>query len=122
VVLDAANINITTPGTFTVKAATHDWAGGGSGSATLSALPDAKSKEPTQWIALDYRDGESGSGVEGAQYEIHFEGGPTLTGSLDASGQARHENVNNKPVKRIVYKPRAPGDDKPFDPLQKLLG
>jgi type VI secretion system secreted protein VgrG len=39
VVLNGGNIEFSTPGAFTVKAASHTWAGGGSGSATLSSLP-----------------------------------------------------------------------------------
>ena len=121
VVLAGANIDFVTSGKFTVKAASHDWAGGGSGSANLPSLPDAKATEPAQWIALDYQDGETGEGIGGAGYEIHFDGAPMLSGTLDASGKARHENVNNKPVKKIVYKPRPPQDDEPYEPLQKLL-
>ena len=47
--------------------------------------------------------------------------GCTADRTLDATGQARHENVLQKPVKKIVYKPRAPLADKPFDPLEQLL-
>jgi len=45
-----------------------------------------------------------------------------LTGTLNENGKARHENVENKPVKKVVYKPRKPKDEKPHDPLQALLG
>lgn len=121
VVLDGANIDFVTPGTFTVKAASHDWAGGGSGSAALPSLPSAKA-EPTQWVALDYREADTGAPVGDVDYEIHFEGAPKVTGTLDAAGKARHENVQNKPVSKIVYKPRKPKDDEPHDPLNALLG
>jgi type VI secretion system secreted protein VgrG len=39
VVLEGANIDFVTSGAFTVKAATHDWAGGASGGASLPSLP-----------------------------------------------------------------------------------
>jgi type VI secretion system secreted protein VgrG len=44
VVLDGSNIDFVTPGTFVVKAASHDWAGGGSGSGSLPSLPNERQK------------------------------------------------------------------------------
>jgi type VI secretion system secreted protein VgrG len=119
--LEGANIDFVCPGSFTVKGAAHDWGGGGSGSASLPALPTGTT-EVQDWIALDYRDPETGEAVPNAGYEIHFEGGPVLAGTLDAQGKARHENVERKTVKKIVYKPRAPDADKPVSPLDRLLG
>ncbi|MBX3618824.1 MAG: type VI secretion system tip protein VgrG [Rhizobacter sp.] len=122
VVLDGANIEFVTPGSFTVKAASHAWAGGGSGSAALPSMPDGATSLAPPWIALDYRDPETGEGVAETDYEIHFQGAASLSGTLDSKGQARHENVANKPVKKVVYKPRKPQDDPPHDPLATLLG
>lgn len=119
--LDGANIDFVCPGSFTVKGAAHEWGGGGSGSAALPSLPTGTT-EIQDWIALDYRDPETGEAVPEAGYEIHFEGGPVLAGTLDAQGKAHHENVERKTVKKIVYKPRTPDTDKPVSPLDRLLG
>lgn len=121
VVLNGGDIEFATPGSFTVKAASHSWAGAGSGSANLPGLPDGAAGEPAHWIALDYRDETTGEGVAGAEYEIHFEGAPMVTGTLTSNGTAHRENVHNKPVKKVVYKQQPPDDDKPYEPVQKLL-
>ncbi|MCH2242528.1 MAG: DUF2345 domain-containing protein, partial [Aquabacterium sp.] len=121
VVLDGGNITFTCPGTFTVKAAAHAFEGGGSAAAELPVLPGDRAEIP-HWIELDYRDPVTGQGIGQAQYEIHFDGAPMVSGTLDASGQARHENVAARPVRKIVYKPRPPQDDQAHDALNKLLG
>jgi type VI secretion system secreted protein VgrG len=47
VVLDGQNITFTTPGTFTVKAATHAWEGAGSAVADLAPLPSGACTPPS---------------------------------------------------------------------------
>jgi type VI secretion system secreted protein VgrG len=78
-------------------------------------------KAPPRWIALHYVDPSTGEGLAGADYEIHFEDGPTVTGKLDAQGKARHENVLDKPVKKVVYKPRPAKEDEEAAALDELL-
>ncbi|MFS2015322.1 type VI secretion system Vgr family protein [Massilia sp. CT11-108] len=107
-------------GDFTVKAGMHKWDGPGRMSFDLPHF-SGEGKPPAQWIGLDYRDADTGEGVDGAEYEIHFDKGPVLNGTLDANGKTRRENVANKPVKKVIYKPRTAGTDKPAAPLSDLL-
>jgi type VI secretion system secreted protein VgrG len=118
--LAGANIDIHCPSSVSVKGATHYFLGAGSKAANLPSLPNEAAKDPTHWIALHYLDPEIGEGVAEAEYEIHFEGGPVLTGQLDANGQARHENVMNKKVRKVIYKPRPPKKEKDTSPLEEL--
>lgn len=70
---------------------------------------------------MHYLDLALAEGIPEVDYEIHFNGAPVTAGTLDKDGKARHENVLNKPVKKVVYKPRKPVDEKPAAPLQDLL-
>jgi type VI secretion system secreted protein VgrG len=87
VVLDGSNIDFVTPGTFTVKAATHDWAGGASGAAVLPNLPVDLSKLKPNDLLLDYQH-SNGEAVQGAPYEVTFSDGSKRSGMLDSSGRA----------------------------------
>jgi type VI secretion system secreted protein VgrG len=118
--LKGGDITFMCPGNWTVKGASHDWMGGGSGGASLPALPDGTSTIK-DWIELDYRDPDSGQGVAGAEYEIHLEGGAMLSGVLDGQGRAHHENVQRKRVLKVVYKPRQADKDKEAAAHQRLL-
>ena len=80
------------------------------------------SEEAKHWIALHYLDPELAEGIPEVDYQIHFEGGQVLSGTLDKNGQAVHENVLNKPVKKVVYVPREPTKERPHDVLEKLIG
>ncbi|KFI05259.1 type VI secretion system Vgr family protein [Massilia sp. BSC265] len=122
ITLEGGDITFACPGTFSVKGGQHVFDKGGRQTANLQNLPSELGKEEPNWISLNYLDAEVGEGIPDVEYEIHFDKGPVLTGTLDANGKARHENVDNKPVKKVVYKPRKPKDEKPHDPLQKLLG
>jgi type VI secretion system secreted protein VgrG len=122
ITLEGGDITFACPGTFSVKGGQHVFDKGGRQTANLQNLPSELGKEEPHWISLNYLDAEVGEGIPDVEYEIHFDKGPVLTGTLDANGKARHENVDNKPVKKVVYKPRKPKDEKPHDPLQKLLG
>jgi type VI secretion system secreted protein VgrG len=96
--------------------------GGASKTANLSSLPGGLSKEATHWIALHYVDADSAEGIAHADYEIHFDKGPMLTGTLDEDGKALRENVANKRVKKVIYHPRKAKKEEPHDPLHKLIG
>jgi type VI secretion system secreted protein VgrG len=122
ITLEGGDITFACPGTFSVKGGQHVFDKGGRKTANLQNLPTELGKEEPNWISLNYLDAEIGEGIPDVEYEIHFDKGPVLTGRLDANGKARHENVDNKPVKKVVYKPRKPKDEKPHDPLQTLLG
>jgi type VI secretion system secreted protein VgrG len=122
ITLEGGDITFACPGNFTVKGAQHLFDGGASKTANLLNLPGELSEEAKHWIALNYIDPELAEGIPEVDYEIHFENGPMLTGTLDKNGKARHENVTPKPVKKVVYKPRQPVDEKPYDPLERILG
>lgn len=78
-------------------------------------------KDPARWIALHYLDAETSQGLAEAPYEIHFQDGPTICGTLNEQGKARHENVLDRPVTKVIYKPREPLDDEPTVPLDGVL-
>ena len=120
VTLEGSNITFACPGTFSVKGNGIAFMGPGRGTANLEALPTGKS-EIQDWIALDYRDPETGEAITGAGYEIHFKNGSVLNGDLNAQGQAQHDNVERDQVSKVVYKARPPEDDKPYSPLSDLL-
>jgi len=121
ILLKGVDITFTCPGTWTNKAASHDWMGPGSGSANLMALPDGQ-VSVQDWIALDYQDPATSEGVAHAGYEIHFKGGAVVKGTLDGNGKAMHENVQRLPVAKVVYLPRAADGDSKADDINKLLG
>jgi len=122
ITLEGGDITFACPGTFSVKGGQHVFDKGGRQTANLQNLPSELGKEEPHWISLNYLDAEIGEGIPDVEYEIHFDKGPVLTGTLDSNGKARHENVDNKAVKKVVYKPRKPKEEKPHDPLQALLG
>lgn len=122
VTLEGGDITFACPGKFTVKGGKHLFDGGGNKAANLLNLPGELSEEAKHWIALHYMDPELAEGIPDVEYKIHFEGGPVLSGTLDKDGQALHENVLNKAVKKVVYSPRKPKKEDPHNPLEKLLG
>ncbi|MES2743227.1 MAG: type VI secretion system Vgr family protein [Pseudomonadota bacterium] len=80
----------------------------------------AEGKDPAHWIALHYLDPQTAQGLAGAPYAIHFDGGPTVTGKLDENGKAKHQNVMNLPVEKVVYLPRTPQKEQDAGPLHEL--
>jgi type VI secretion system secreted protein VgrG len=118
VTLQGGDITFACPGTFSVKGGQHLFDGGGSQAAELPHLPDGAS-EMKNFIALNYR-GVDGEPMAGAGYKIRFDGGVVISGKLDQQGNARHENVPDKPI-RAEYEERDPLKDKPWDPLAAML-
>ncbi|MYM70429.1 type VI secretion system tip protein VgrG [Pseudoduganella sp. FT55W] len=120
ITLDGGDITFACPGNFTVKGGQHTFGGAGRSSASLLNLPGELTPENQHWIALNYLEPETGEGIAEAEYEIYFEKGTVLNGKLDGSGKARHENVQNKRVTKVIYKPRAPLQEKPHESLESL--
>jgi type VI secretion system secreted protein VgrG len=118
VTLDGGDITFACPGNFSVKGGQHLFDAGEGKAAELAHLPDGAS-EIKNFIALNYRsvDGEPMAGVG---YKIKFDGGVVISGKLDQDGNARHENVPDKPI-RAEYEERDPLKDKPWDPLAAML-
>jgi type VI secretion system secreted protein VgrG len=58
--------------------------------------------------------------MAGVGYKILFAGGATLSGKLDDQGNARHDNVPEKPIS-AEYEERKPDTEKPWNPLQEML-
>lgn len=84
VVLDSSNIDFITSGTFVVKAASHGWAGGGSGSAVLPGLPDSRAKLfHEQFRAVDTQTGQP---VVGKLYRLVMADGSEIKGRTDERG------------------------------------
>ncbi len=103
VVLEGGNIDFVTSGAFTVKAAAHDWAGGGSGSGGLPSLPTGGTAFEKHTILLDHRYHDD-TGVAGAAYEITFSNGEKQTGTLDGEGRAVISDAPS-PTGSVVYGP-----------------
>jgi len=122
ITLEGGDITFACPGKFSVKGGKHLFDGGANKAANSSNLPGELSEDAKHWIALHYLDPELAEGIPEVDYQIHFEKGPMLTGTLDKNGEARHENVVDNPVKKVVYVPRTPTKEKPHNPLEKLLG
>jgi type VI secretion system secreted protein VgrG len=122
ITLEGGDITFACPGKFSVKGGKHFFDSGANKAANSLNLPGELSEEAKHWIALHYLDPELAEGIPEVDYQIHFERGPMLSGTLDQNGQARHENVLNNPVKKVVYTPRKPTKEKPHNPLEKLLG
>jgi type VI secretion system secreted protein VgrG len=121
ITLEDGNITFACPGEFTVMGGQHLFDGGARKTAALLNLPSELSQEAAHWIELHYLDGETNEGIAEAEYEIRYSGGPVLTGRLDGNGKARHENVANKPVKEVFYKPRKPVKAELASELEKIL-
>ncbi|CAH0246902.1 Actin cross-linking toxin VgrG1 [Massilia sp. Bi118] len=121
VTLQGGDITFACPGNFSVKGGQHLFEGGSNKAANLMNLPGDLSEEAKHWIALHYLDPETNEGIAEAEYEIHFAGGPVLTGTLDKNGKARHENVLNKPVKKVLYKARQPIRPQTTPKLEDIL-
>ncbi len=85
VVLDGGNIDFITPGTFTVKAAGHNWGAGASGSAKLAALPDGRPKLYDEAFVL--RDSKTGRPLANFPYRIKRADGTFEEGLTDAAGR-----------------------------------
>ena len=118
VTLKGGDITFACPGKFTVRGGQHIWDGGGRLAAELPHLPDGSS-EIKNFIALNYRDA-GGDPMGGVGYKILFEGGVVISGKLDKDGNARHENVPDKPI-RAEYEERKPLPDEPWDPLAAMV-
>lgn len=85
VVLDGANIEFATSGSFTVKAASHAWGSGGSGSGALPVLPDSRAMlYREQFRAMNQVSGEP---VAGMPYRIELADGSVLVGMTDEHGK-----------------------------------
>jgi type VI secretion system secreted protein VgrG len=119
ITLEGGDITFACPGNFTVKGGQHLLDKAGRQGANLASLPSGTATL-SHWIALHYLDPETGEGIGGADYEIHLEKGGVLTGTLDDSGKARHDNILNKPVKKIIYKPRSAIKEEPATALEKI--
>ncbi|MCK9192876.1 MAG: DUF2345 domain-containing protein, partial [Nevskia sp.] len=121
ITLDGENITFACEGTFSVKGASQAWAGPERASVEMPGLPDGE-ESIFHWIGLHYLDPETNAPMQGVEYEIQFLDGSKLNGTLDAEGKARHENVYNKPVKAVIYKPRPPLPETIHPPLARVLG
>lgn len=119
ITLEGGDITFACPGNFTVKGGQHMFEGAGRQTANITPLPGALTTQ-TDWIALHYLEPETALGIAEAEYEIHFDGGSVVNGKLDGQGKARHDNVEHKPVKKVIYKPRTPDKEKPASPLEDL--
>ena len=95
--LKGGDITFMCPGTWTVKAASHDWSGGGSGGAALMSLPDGSVSISPQDLVVtrQYHDGEA---IQAATYEAKLGDGRVRKGVTDASGKLELSAVPPGPV------------------------
>ena len=116
--LDEGNITFACPGNFTVKGGQHLFKAGGRGQLEMPVLPNGIT-ELKNFIAINYRDA-AGDPMAGVAYKIKFLGGAIVRGKLDEMGNARHENVPEKPV-LTEYEARIPSPESPWDALSTMV-
>jgi len=85
IVIKGGDITFTCPGTWTVKAAAHDWAGGASGAANLVTLPDSRVKLFDGGFQLT--DSASGRPMAHKKYRLKRADGTYEYGITDADGR-----------------------------------
>jgi type VI secretion system secreted protein VgrG len=118
ITLEGGNITFACPGKFAVKGGQHSFDTGKRNPTEFLALPD-NAIEFKNFIALNYRDA-NGDPMAGVGYKIKFEGGSIVQGKLDKDGNARHENVPEKPI-IAEYEERQPSREKPWQPLAEMI-
>ncbi|MES2320295.1 MAG: type VI secretion system Vgr family protein [Pseudomonadota bacterium] len=118
ITLEGGNITFACPGNFTVKGGQHLFDSGANQPGSFSPLPDSVS-EIKNFIALNYRDAD-GEPMANIGYKIKFEGGAIISGKLDKTGNARHENVPEKPIS-AEYEERKSLPDSPWEPLAEMV-
>ncbi|MFT3858188.1 MAG: DUF2345 domain-containing protein [Aquabacterium sp.] len=84
VLIQGGDVTFTCPGTWTVKAATHDWLGGGSQAAAFPALPSSLVALYSAKMRL--LDEQTGEPLGEMPYFIRLEGGVVTHGVTDADG------------------------------------
>ena len=85
VVLDEADIDFITPGTFITKAAAHEWGGAASGSASVPGLPDSRVKLFDRQVrAINELTGEA---IAGLPYKLTTASGDQHYGVTDEEGK-----------------------------------
>lgn len=94
VVLNGADIEFATPGSFTVKAASHAWGGGVSTPAEISALPEGQAGKLNHYIEIERRYYD-GSPVVGAMVKAVFSDGSMRRGTLDSKGMLHIDGVKS---------------------------
>ncbi|MDR3409649.1 MAG: type VI secretion system Vgr family protein [Formivibrio sp.] len=114
--LEGGNIEVGCPGAFTVKAGSHVWAGPASKSADQPMMP----MQGPHWIGVHFNDAE-GNPIVDAPYKIKFDSGATLSGKLNAQGEARHEGVKLEGAK-VSYELPPPKPEEAPDDLSVMLG
>lgn len=119
VTLEGADITFACPGTFSVKGAGHAFEGPAKEQAKLPHLP-SRQAEMQNWIEISHLDAE-GTAFAGQGYRIIFDGNQVIEGKLDGNGFARHEGVPRNAL-RVEYEQRTPLAEKPWSPLQDLVG
>lgn len=97
ITLDGSNITFKTPGTFTVKAATHAWEGAAGSAANVPPLPAGAIGMRPSSVQLDHRYHDD-EGVANAAYELLLSDGSKRTGKLDANGRASVDGLIAHPV------------------------
>jgi len=92
IVIKGGDITLTCPGTWTVKAAAHDWAGGGSQPAELLSMPSQRVNiDPTQTPHDQFfvlRWANSGKPMKHQAFRIRRANGAIQTGTTDANGRS----------------------------------
>ncbi|MCH2242181.1 MAG: DUF2345 domain-containing protein, partial [Aquabacterium sp.] len=114
VVLDGGNITFTCPGTFTVKAASHAFEGGGSAAAQIPGLPQARLGELPRWLELELRGWEAAP-LANVPYTVKFSDGSTRHGTLDEKGFAHLDGVPPGVEHQVIYQnPPLSADPEPY--------
>jgi type VI secretion system secreted protein VgrG len=115
--LKGADITFTCPGNWTSKAATHDWMGGGSGVASIQALPDTRVKLFDEQVRAVSK--LSGKPVARQPYTIKLPDGAKLEGVTDDDGKtARIATAVQEEIK-LTWLANADADNFPDVPADE---
>jgi type VI secretion system secreted protein VgrG len=109
IVIEGGNITFTCPGTWTVKGASHDWSGGGSRAASMTALPDTRVNLMGQQFHLVHSGTEIP--ISFARYRIIASTGEIMEGISDEHGY----------TERVLLESNATLDIEILDSEQELV-
>ncbi|WP_330993804.1 DUF2345 domain-containing protein, partial [Pluralibacter gergoviae] len=117
ITLDANAIESATLGDYRTKAGYYDRLTRAQNKPAMVTLPGKITN--TVNIAINFFT-QDNRPIAGAPYQITFEGGQVLQGTLDEKGHAEHKNVPDESAK-VIYTLPEPLPDAPWPPYSDLI-
>ncbi|MEW6099470.1 MAG: DUF2345 domain-containing protein, partial [Pseudomonadota bacterium] len=109
VVLDGSDIRFTTPGSFVVQAATHQWEGAGREAASIGPLPagTVNGIEPTSRLQVAYSEALDLSDIPDAWLPLRFAAQVVARQSAHIVEQASRRPGDPMPLAAVTAEPQA---------------